>query len=385
MIKKRTWLTLSVLLCTLLCCRTYAVKPSTTSSFDVIVTKRDTLQSIFKRYGLSRRDLYSLLRQVDNQQVESIRPGQLIHFDTTSGKQLSSLKIFKSSDEIVQIKKVNGKFIMHKTSPKKTGLYTERRFILRHSLYSDGVKAGLSAANISEINRVMQTDPSIDAKKLPVGTSVRVILESGAQEQAKKVIGIDVDYRKSHWSVTRFHDKSGNNFYHPDGRSTAVSFLRYPMSSFRISSPFSMSRMHPIHHYRRPHLGVDLAAPRGSPVWSTAQGKVVFVGWKGGYGKTIIIKHGAQYQTVYGHLSRFRTGLKIGDAVKQRQVVGYVGSTGHATGPHLHYEMRRNGVPVDPMRARLPQKSRLGGNLLNAFKQYRVHVAKALSVSTSSS
>ena len=373
---------LCILIITLACSLSwqvsYAVKTSGGNSFDVIVTKRDTMQSIFKRYGLSRQDLYTVLRQVDGKQLESIKPGQLLHFDTENGKRLRGIKIFKSSNEILHVKKVNGHFKLSSSSPQKTGLFSMVDFTMKHSLYTDGVRKGLTPGHIAEISQVMQRDPGVDAKKLPAGTQIRIILEGASSDTDRKVVGIQLRHKRINWSVTRFHDKSGNNFYHPDGRTAAVSFLRYPMSSFRISSHFSLSRYHPIHHYRRPHYGVDLAAPRGTPVWATAQGKVVHVGWKGGYGKTVIIKHGAMYQTVYGHLSRFRAGLRVGDTVNQRQVIGYVGSTGHATGAHLHYEFRKNGRPLDPVKTRLPTKSRLGGTLFNAFKQYRAHIEKSL-------
>ena len=102
------------------------------------------------------------------------------------------------------------------------------------------------------------------------------------------------------------------------------------------------------------------------------------MGTKGGYGKTIIIQHGGQYQTIYAHLSGFKRNLKAGDMVSQKQIIGYVGSTGHATGPHLHYEMRLKGVPIDPMRAKLPKKSRLKGDLLNAFESYQVRLTKSV-------
>jgi len=180
--------------------------------------------------------------------------------------------------------------------------------------------------------------------------------------------------------VTRFHDKYSHQFYHDDGSTAAVNFLKYPMKSFRISSPFSTSRMHPILGYKRAHNGVDYAAPTGTAIWSTAEGVVEFVGNRGGYGKAIIVKHGENYKTLYAHLSGFSKGLKKGDRVKQKQVIGYVGKTGHATGPHLHYELRRSGIPLDPLRAKLPVKAKLKGELLKAFHSYQGMISSALNV-----
>ena len=349
------------------------------SAFDVIVSRRDTLQSIFYRYGLDKKDLYAMLAQVNNAKLASIRPGQLIHFDTINGKRVVEMKIFLSNDHIIKVHKVQSGFKLDELKTVKKGYYSKVEFALKRSLYVDGKRHGLSVANLAEIDQVMRTDPTIDPKRFSPGTKIAVVLEGdGTKNSVKSPVSIHVLQGKKKWSVTRFHDKYGNHFYHPDGSTAAVSFLKYPLSKFRVSSHFSLNRYHPIHRYRRAHYGVDLAAARGSPIWATAPGKVVYAGNKGGYGKTIILQHGSQYQTIYAHMSRFAKGLKSGDVVKQKQIIGYVGSTGHATGPHLHYELRVKGKPIDPMRAKLPKKATLKGDLYKAFQQYQSHLLKAL-------
>lgn len=356
-------------------------KSVTNTSFDVIVSKRDTLQSIFTRYGLDKKDLYQMLSQVDKGPLSNIKPGQLIHFDTIKGRKLQGMKIFQSNEDFVQVSQEKGVYKLANMVKSKKGFYAKVEFALKKTLYTDGRKNGLTAANLAEIDQVMKMDPSIDPRRLTSGTKVAVVLEGANANSAKKVVAIHVLQGKKKWSVTRFNDKYSNNFYHADGTTAAVSFLKYPLKKFRISSPFSPSRMHPTLHYRRPHYGVDLAAAKGSPIWATAPGKVTFVGTKGGYGKTIILQHGSHYQAIYGHLSRFSKGLKPGDMVRQKQIIGYVGSTGHATGPHLHYELRRRGVPIDPMRAKLPSKSKLKGDLYSAFQKYQAHIIKSLALS----
>lgn len=353
-------------------------KPVSNTSFDVIVSKRDTLQSIFTRYGLNKKDLYQMLEQVDKGPLSKIKPGQLVHFDTVKGRKVQEMKIFCSNEDFIQVSNEKGVYKLTNVVKSKKGFYTKVEFDLKKNLYIDGRKNKLTAAHLAEIDQVMKTDPSIDPRRFAPGTKVAVILEGANANSAKKVVAVHVLQGKKKWSVTRFNDKYSNNFYHTDGTTAAVSFLKYPLKKFRISSPFSTSRMHPTLHYRRPHYGVDLAAAQGSPIWATAQGKVVFVGTKGGYGKTVILQHGSQYQAIYGHLSRFGKGLKSGDIVKQKQIIGYVGSTGHATGPHLHYELRRKGVPIDPMRAKLPSKSRLKGDLYSAFQKYQAHIIRSL-------
>jgi murein DD-endopeptidase MepM/ murein hydrolase activator NlpD len=131
-------------------------------------------------------------------------------------------------------------------------------------------------------------------------------------------------------------------------------FMRNPVDFSRISSPFQIARWHPIMGKKRPHRGVDYAAAPGTPVKASGNGTVIHVGSKGGYGKTIIIDHGRGYTTLYAHLSKFKSGLRAGGTVEQGQVIGYVGQSGLATGPHLHYEFRVNGVHKNPVTVKLP-------------------------------
>ncbi len=137
-------------------------------------------------------------------------------------------------------------------------------------------------------------------------------------------------------------------------RSMQRSFLRSPVDFRRISSHFQRSRWHPVLGRKRPHRGTDYAAATGTPIKAAGDGVVSFIGKKGGYGKTVMLQHGRRYTTLYGHMSRFRRGLRRGHQVAQGQTIGYVGKTGLANGPHLHYEFRINGQPVNPVTVQLP-------------------------------
>lgn len=169
--------------------------------------------------------------------------------------------------------------------------------------------------------------------------------------------------------AVRYTDPQGNSgYYAPEGQSLRKSFIRTPLDVFRISSNFSRARYHPVLSRFRAHLGTDYAAPTGTPIKATGDGRVVFAGTKGGYGKAVVIRHGSSYETLYGHLSRFRPGVTQGSRVQQGQVIGYVGKTGLATGPHLHYEFRVNGVHRDPRRVTLPRASSLPHQNLQHFR-----------------
>jgi murein DD-endopeptidase MepM/ murein hydrolase activator NlpD len=160
-------------------------------------------------------------------------------------------------------------------------------------------------------------------------------------------------------------------YYSEDGRPLRKAFLRTPVEFTRISSVFSVARMHPILGYMRAHQGVDYAAPTGTPIRSAGDGKVVFRGWKSGYGNFVIVQHNAHISTAYGHMSAF-ANEKLGQHVSQGQVIGYVGMTGLATGPHLHYEFRVDGQHRNPLTVTLPKEEPLPATQLALFKQKSV-------------
>jgi murein DD-endopeptidase MepM/ murein hydrolase activator NlpD len=158
------------------------------------------------------------------------------------------------------------------------------------------------------------------------------------------------------YRAVRYTDAEGSSdYYTPDGRRLHRSFLRTPVEFSRVSSGFSLSRYHPILHRFRAHRGVDYAAPLATPVMATGAGRVAFSGTQGGYGNVVIIQHGDRYSTLYGHLLRVARGVTPGAPVRQGQVIGYVGQSGLATGPHLHYEFRVDGTYQDPRTVTLPQ------------------------------
>jgi murein DD-endopeptidase MepM/ murein hydrolase activator NlpD len=146
-------------------------------------------------------------------------------------------------------------------------------------------------------------------------------------------------------------------------------FLRTPVNYSRISSYFNLQRKHPILNRIRAHKGVDYAAPTGTPIKAAGDGRVAFVGRKGGYGNAIVLQHGIKYSTLYGHLSRFKRGLKIGAKIRQGEIIGYVGQTGLATGPHLHYEFLVNGIHRNPLTVKLPQASPIPAPLRQDFQK----------------
>jgi murein DD-endopeptidase MepM/ murein hydrolase activator NlpD len=186
-----------------------------------------------------------------------------------------------------------------------------------------------------------------------------------------------VNEGKSYKAVLFQASDEEKGYYTPEGKSLQNEFLRSPLAFSRISSGFSNRRFHPILKKWRSHKGIDYAASTGTPVKATANGTVSFAGTQRGYGKLIILKHSGKYDTAYGHLSRFAKNISDGERVKQGEVIGYVGATGMATGPHLHYELRVNGVQRDPSKVALPTAPPITDkNLATFHKQTESLVAR---------
>ncbi len=211
------------------------------------------------------------------------------------------------------------------------------------------------------------------ALDIRAGDSFTVVYEelylNGEKLRDGDILAAEFNNRGKRYRAIRYQDPRGRTeYYSPDGKNMRKAFLRTPVAFTRISSRFSLGRKHPILHHIRAHKGVDYAAPRGTPIKATGDGKIVFRGRKGGYGNTIIIQHGGRYSTLYAHMSRFARSLRTGRRVRQGQVIGYVGSTGLATGPHLHYEFRINGAHHNPLTVRLPDASPLPRKYRRNFK-----------------
>lgn len=220
-------------------------------------------------------------------------------------------------------------------------------------------------------------------KNIQKNDRFRVIYETysheGQQVGAGKILAVEFENRgKIHNALWFAPDDKGGGYYDFDGKSTQGAFLRNALKFTRISSTFG-GRRHPIHGSWRNHNGVDYAAPTGTPIHATADGVIKTIGSQRGYGNTVVIEHHSGYSTLYAHQSRFATKLKKGDSVSQGQLIGYVGSTGWATGPHLHYEFRINNKPVDPLAVDLPVARALDAKQQAQFdtvaKRYQTQLA----------
>ncbi len=233
---------------------------------------------------------------------------------------------------------------------------------IKNSLYEAGIKAGADPQTIIGFSDIFAWDVDF-ASDIRKGDTFGIFYErvyvEGRSVKAGKILGAEMvnDGRRA---VAIYYEdaEGGSGYYDAEGRSLRRTLLKSPLRYRRISSYFSRRRYHPILKRYRPHHGIDYAAPTGTPVEAAGSGKVTFAGWKRGYGKFVVIKHKNSYSTAYGHLSRFKKGMRRGAKVEQGDVIGYVGSTGISTGPHLHYEVRRGKSLINPLRMKPePNKS----------------------------
>ena len=243
---------------------------------------------------------------------------------------------------------------------------------IRDSLFLDGRRAKLSDRMIMEFADIFAYDIDF-AQDLQPGDRFSVVYEqlykNGKKLRDGDILAADFSNQGRKLRAVRFTAPDGNTaFYTPQGQSLRKAFIRTPVDFARISSGFNLHRLHPILHTIRAHKGVDYAAGTGTPIKATGDGKISFHGQKSGYGNVVMIKHGSGVETLYGHMSRFRAGLSVGSRVRQGQVIGYVGMSGLATAPHLHYEFRIDGIHQNPVTVALPRANPVERRYMAGFR-----------------
>jgi len=334
----------------------------------------ETLASIFKEQKLQPGLLHQIVNSSSTAKaLAHINPGQELRFGFDDKGDLQELVLQRNRVSSLEIKASKDGFIAQEVSRPVEKRYAATTGVIESSLFLDGQKAGLSDTQIMELAQIFGWDIDF-ALELREGDQFHVIYEEqyldGEKYRNGPIVAAEFINRGKVYKAVRYADRNGDtSYYDPDGNAKRRAFIRTPVKFGRISSRFTRKRWHPVLKRWRSHKGVDYAAPRGTPVKATGNGKVVFRGKKGGYGNVIFLHHGGKYTTVYGHLSRFARGLKKGQSVKQGQIIGYVGSTGLATGPHLHYEFRVHGKHKNPLTIKLPKSIRLPKSELERFRK----------------
>lgn len=355
---------------------TAAISDITSAQWDNFeVKKGDTLSTLFKKAGLNDRTMYQVIAgHKSNKQLANIYPGETLSFLMDSNDEVSQIRLQRSQlESLVLSRGDNGKFTSEEVfiKPEVQLAYSEGE--IDSSLFLAGQKAGLKQSMIMELANIFGWDIDfiLDIRS---GDTFNLVYEElyidGNKIGEGKIIAATFNNQGRELKAVLYTDKKGDqNYFTPDGHSMRKAFLRSPIDFARISSHFNLRRKHPVLHTIRAHKGTDYAAGRGTPIKATGDGKVIHAGRKGGYGKTVIIQHGQKISTLYAHMSKYARGVRSGTRVKQGQTIGYVGSTGLASGPHLHYEFKVNGVQKNSVKVKLPQANPIHKSEMAEFKK----------------
>ncbi len=339
----------------------------------VKIEKGDSLYGVLASHGLSGSESASLttLPHV-SEYLTNLRPGDELELSFDGSHRLIGVTREIDLEKTLHITRAaDNKFESTLDVQPLERSIQVADLKLDSSLFVDGAAAGLSESMIMELYSIFQWTVDFN-REVRAGDVVTVLYESFSKNGKRVKDGniLAAEYKASDSTHSAYrHVRNGQRtYFDSDGQSLKKQFLRNPIKA-RITSRFNLKRKHPIRHTIRAHKGVDYGAPTGTPISSAGDGRVVFQGVRGGYGNTVEIQHGDRYTTLYAHLSRFPKNLKKGSRVSQGQVIGYVGKSGLATGPHLHYEFRVDGIHHDPQKVKLPGSSPLEKNELVAFKE----------------
>jgi murein DD-endopeptidase MepM/ murein hydrolase activator NlpD len=337
---------------------------------DLLVKRGDTLEVLFRRNGLSLADLAAMVALPDaSSALKLLKPGDRLEIAHRDG-QVQSLQ--KELDEIklLSVARVESGFAAS-TIERAVDIRTASAHgEIDSSLFEAGAAAGISDRTTMDMAGIFEWDIDF-IQDVRVGDTFTVVYEElwrdGVKLRDGQIVAAEFVNQGKSFRAARFQDETGRaGYYTPEGRSVRRAFIRAPLNFTRISSNFNPNRRHPVLNTIRAHRGVDYAAPTGTPIRAAGDGKVSFRGVQGGYGNTIILQHGGNITTLYGHLSRFGNA-RNGARVNQGDVIGYVGSSGLATGPHLHYEYRVNGAHRNPRTVALPPADPIGAERQTAF------------------
>ena len=355
-----------------------------------IVKRGDSLSRIFKRHGISRHDLANLLASnKKSKQLRYLKPMQKITLKVKNGHLVRlQIQLTSLNSAIFNLTESGDYTFLQETLTPQVQLAAVRTTINR-SLYLDGKSIGLSDKTLMQLTSIFAWDIDF-SQDIRAGDTFsliyEVLLHEGGMLREGKILAAEFTNRgQTIRAILNIDDLGHESYFSGNGNAMHKAFLRNPVHFSRISSKFDLNRKHPVLNKIRAHKGVDYAAPSGTEIKSTADGKISFLGTKGGYGNTIEIEHGGKYSTLYAHLSKFSKRLKIGALVKQGEVIGEVGQSGLATGPHLHYEFRINGLHINPLTVKLPQARSIEPRYLRQFKNQSTLLGNMLTSMSKSS
>ena len=349
------------------------------------ILQGDTFVSILESLNFEQENIYEIISEIENFfDLKKIKTGEIISVFENSFGEIKKIEFFKNSETIISVnldKEIN----LNIRELTKDSFVESKEYTITESLFSDGIKNGVSPDILVKIISLFSFDLDFQ-RDIRVDTVVSIsyefdeIIETGKLEYKDiKYASIIIDGKQLEY-FKFITDDGYTDYFNRDGKNVKKSILKTPLDGARISSNFGM-RKHPISGFNKMHKGVDFAAPTGTPIYAGGNGIVEYVGRNGGYGKYIRIRHNNGYKTAYAHLSNYKKGISKGVRVNQGEVIGYVGSTGNSTGPHLHYEIIYQNKHINPLKLKLPSGKILEGKELEKFKEeYKIIYADHLSM-----
>ena len=351
--------------------------------FEYLSKSGDNYQIIINKLNISndeKKDILSAIKDQKNLKVLKINQKFLFKIDNLSEVNVLEFKIeTDKKNEIIFTRSKNNKQFASKIIKKnfrKKLVYKET--VITKSLYSNAIDIGISPNIIIEFARLygFQIDFQRDIWK---DDSFQIIYEEYTNENKEivdtgEIIFANLNLQSEDYQLYKHeYEKDKIDYFDESGKSVKKTLIKTPINGARLSSSFG-KRKHPILGYTKMHTGTDFAAPQGTPIMASGDGKVTKAGWCGGGGNCVKIKHNNTYQTVYAHMSKFGSGIKKGVRVKQGQIIGYVGSTGLSTGPHLHYEVIENGRKINSQKLKLPSGKILKGKARKKFEVDKIKI-----------
>ena len=349
------------------------------------ILQGDTFVSILENLNFKQKKIYEIISKIEESyDLKKIKTGEIISVFENSFAEIKKIEFFKNNETIISVnldKEINLNII----ELTKNSFIESKEYTISESLFSDGIKNNVSSDILVKIIRLFSFDLDFQ-RDIRVDTVVSIsyefdeIVETGRLEYNDiKYASIIIDGKQLEY-FKFITDDGYVDYFNREGKNVKKSILKTPLDGARISSNFGM-RKHPISGFNKMHKGVDFAAPTGTPIYAGGNGIVEYVGRNGGYGKYIRIRHNNGYKTAYAHLSNYKKGISKGVRVNQGEVIGYVGSTGNSTGPHLHYEIIYQNKHINPLKLKLPSGKILEGKELEKFKEeYKIIYADHLSM-----
>ena len=346
-----------------------------------VVKNNDSIDKILKTFDINREEIKLIVSKLKSKKLTNIYIGREFSIITKKieGKKDSVINILFpiSNTSIVEVRKINNNFLVKENIIKLNKKEVVVKNTIKNNLYASAIEVGIEPNIIIEFARIygFEIDFQRDIRKEDWFEIYyeKFTDDNGTVKDTGKIIYASMFVNNKEITLYNFKHNNEVGFYDLNGRSIVKSLMKTPINGARLSSSYGM-RKHPILGYNKMHKGTDFAAPSGTPIMASGSGTITRSRWCGGGGNCIKIKHNSTYETIYAHLKSFAKGIKEGRKVKQGQIIGYVGSTGMSTGPHLHYEVLINGKKVNSQKLKLPSAKKLTNNARKEFEIERIKI-----------